>query len=79
VIVFRLTSADFCSPLMRLWVEPAGRERKSADIERKMVMLIYPYALLSPKIFSKAATYPLLYLGRVWSFHKNFFLSSGAD
>jgi len=28
---------------MRLWVEPAGRERKSANIEWKMVTLIYPY------------------------------------
>jgi hypothetical protein len=28
---------------MRLWVEPAGGEQKSADIERKMVTLIYPY------------------------------------
>ncbi len=28
---------------MRLYVEPAGGEQKSADIERKMVTLIYPY------------------------------------
>ncbi len=28
---------------MRLWVEPVGGEQKSADIERKIVMLIYPY------------------------------------
>jgi hypothetical protein len=28
---------------MRLWVEPAGREWKSADVEWKMVTLIYPY------------------------------------
>jgi hypothetical protein len=28
---------------MRLWVEPAGREEKSADVERKTVKLIYPY------------------------------------
>ncbi len=27
---------------MRLWVEPAGGEQKSADVERKTVMLIYP-------------------------------------
>jgi len=26
-----------------LWVEPAGGERKSADVEQKMVTLIYPY------------------------------------
>jgi len=28
---------------MHLWVEPAGREQKSADVELKMVTLIYPY------------------------------------
>jgi hypothetical protein len=40
---------DFCSPL-----EPAGEEErksggewKSADVERKMVMLIYPYPIFS--------------------------------
>jgi hypothetical protein len=48
VTVFCLTSADFCfpPPLMCLWVEPAGGEQKSADIERQMVMLIYPYPSL---------------------------------
>jgi hypothetical protein len=30
---------------MHLWVEPAGGEQKSADVERKMVMLIYPYPI----------------------------------
>jgi hypothetical protein len=29
---------------MRLWVEPAGGEQKSADVEQKMVTLFYPYA-----------------------------------
>jgi hypothetical protein len=33
-------------PLMHLWVEPAGGEWKSADIEQKMVTLIYPYPIL---------------------------------
>jgi hypothetical protein len=28
---------------MHLWVEPAGRERKSANVEQKTVTLIYPY------------------------------------
>ncbi len=28
---------------MHLWVEPAGGERKSANVEQKMVTLIYPY------------------------------------
>jgi hypothetical protein len=28
---------------MHLWVELAGGERKSADIEQKTVTLIYPY------------------------------------
>jgi hypothetical protein len=28
---------------MRLWVEPAGGEQKSAYVERKMVTLIYTY------------------------------------
>ncbi len=28
---------------MRLWVEPAGGEWKSTDVEQKMVKLIYPY------------------------------------
>jgi hypothetical protein len=28
------------------WVEPAGGEQKSADIEQKMVTLIYPYPSL---------------------------------
>jgi hypothetical protein len=28
---------------MCLWVEPAGGEQKSADVEQKMVTLIYPY------------------------------------
>ncbi len=28
---------------MHLWVEPAGGEQKSADVEQKTVMLIYPY------------------------------------
>ncbi len=28
---------------MHLWVEPAGGEQKSADIEWKTVTLIYPY------------------------------------
>jgi hypothetical protein len=28
---------------MRLWVEPAGVERKSAGVEWKTVTLIYPY------------------------------------
>jgi hypothetical protein len=28
---------------MHLWVEPDGGERKSANIERKTVTLIYPY------------------------------------
>jgi hypothetical protein len=47
--VFRLTSADFCfsPPLMRLWVEPAGGEQKSTNIEQKMVTLIYLYPLLN--------------------------------
>jgi hypothetical protein len=31
---------------MHLWVEPAGGERKSADIERKIVTLIYTYPKL---------------------------------
>jgi hypothetical protein len=30
---------------MRLWVEPAGGEQKSADVEWKMVTLIYPYPI----------------------------------
>ncbi len=30
---------------MRLWVEPAGGEQKSADVERKTVTLIYPYPI----------------------------------
>jgi hypothetical protein len=29
---------------MHLSVEPAGGEQKSADVEQKMVTLIYPYA-----------------------------------
>jgi hypothetical protein len=33
---------------MHLWVEPVGGEWKSADIEQKTVMLIYPY----PKSFT---------------------------
>jgi hypothetical protein len=33
---------------MHLWVEPAGGEQKSADVERKTVTLIYPY----PKSFT---------------------------
>jgi hypothetical protein len=28
---------------MHLWVKPADREQKSADVERKTVTLIYPY------------------------------------
>ncbi len=46
--VFRLTSADFhfLPPPMCLWVEPAGREWKSADVEQKTVTLIYPYPYL---------------------------------
>jgi hypothetical protein len=28
---------------MHLWVEPAGGEWKSSDVEWKTVMLIYPY------------------------------------
>jgi len=32
---------------MRLWVEPAGGERKSADVEEKTVTLIYPYPAFS--------------------------------
>jgi hypothetical protein len=49
VTIFRLTSADFCflPPLLRLWVEPAGGERKFANVEWKTVMLIYPYPTLS--------------------------------
>jgi hypothetical protein len=45
VTIFCLTSADFHfpPPLMRFWVEPAGGEKKSADIEQKTVMLIYLY------------------------------------
>ncbi len=29
--------------LMHLWVEPAGGEQKSTDVDRKTVTLIYPY------------------------------------
>jgi len=37
---------------MHLWVEPAGGEQKSADIEQKTVTLIYPYPNnYSPKGF----------------------------
>jgi hypothetical protein len=37
-------SVDFCSPLPRRGLYPLkpGREQKSADIQRKTVMLIYP-------------------------------------
>ncbi len=35
---------------MRLWVEPSGGEQKSADIEQKMVTLIYPYPVIILKI-----------------------------
>jgi hypothetical protein len=37
---------------MHLGVEPAGGERKSAEIEWKMVTLIYPYPNLKQSIFS---------------------------
>jgi hypothetical protein len=45
-------------PLVLLWVEPADGEgggsgkRKSADVERKTVMLIYPYPQLSVNVLS---------------------------
>jgi hypothetical protein len=38
---------------MSLWVELAGGEQKSADVERKMVTLIYPYPRYSSKLFDK--------------------------
>jgi hypothetical protein len=38
---------------MHLWVEPAGGEQKSADVEQKMVTLIYPYPRYSSKLFNK--------------------------
>ncbi len=40
---------------MRLWVEPAGGEQKSADIERKTVTLIYPYPSKSSVIRENVA------------------------
>jgi hypothetical protein len=32
---------------MHLWVEPAGGEQKSADVEQKTVTLIYPYPIFN--------------------------------
>jgi hypothetical protein len=34
---------------MHLWVEPAAGERKSANVEQKMVTLIYPYPAFATK------------------------------
>jgi hypothetical protein len=39
-------------PFMLLWVEPAGGEQKSDNIEQKTVMLIYPY----PRTFNVMAS-----------------------
>jgi hypothetical protein len=46
---FPLRSA-FCfpTPNYTFRVEPAGGERKSADVEQKTVTLIYPYPLIRP-------------------------------
>jgi hypothetical protein len=33
----------FLLPVRLQWVEPAGGELKSADVEQKTVTLIYPY------------------------------------
>jgi hypothetical protein len=43
VTVFRNIPLSAPPPIRRLWVEPAGGERKSTDVEWKTVMLIYPY------------------------------------
>jgi hypothetical protein len=40
---------------MHLWVQPAGGEWKSANVEQKMVTLIYPY----PKAFVNAIIFYL--------------------
>ncbi len=40
---------------MRLWVEPAGRERKSVHVEQKTVTLIYPYPKQNMTSFREAS------------------------